>query len=106
MFAITIYEMLIKIKNQCPDLKLNVWFYDDSNLCGKLGDVLKAYEIIKAMGPELGFYPTDRKSILWWPKMDDISPRDDESYRRRYRRHEVANRKSRILRNVRHEESP
>ena len=70
MFAITIYEMILEIKNQCPELHLNVWFYDDSNLCGKLNDVLKAYEIIKAMGPGLGFYPTDRKSILWWPQMD------------------------------------
>ena len=70
MFAITIYEMLLEIKTECPDLLLNAWFYDDSNLCGKIGDVQKAYEIIKAMGPTVGFYPTDRKSILWWPQMD------------------------------------
>ena len=66
-FSITIHAILLEIQQQCPNLNLHTWFFDDSNIYGKIPDVLRAYEIIKEKGPQLGFFPTDIKSILWSP---------------------------------------
>jgi hypothetical protein len=60
---------LLEIQLQCPNLNLHSWFFDDSNIYGKIPDVLRAYTIIKENGPILGFYPTDHKSILWSPSI-------------------------------------
>lgn len=66
-FAVTIHEIVLEIQHEIPELDLNIWFFDDSNIMGKATDLLKAYEIIKTRGPSVGFFMRPDKSILLSP---------------------------------------
>ena len=56
-----------KIKQEIPTLSLNSWYVDDGSLFGSVPDVLKAWDIIKESGAELGLFVNSQKCELILP---------------------------------------
>ena len=76
LFALTFHPVILKIKEEVPDLSINVWFQDNGVLAGKGQDIRKATQILKDKGMPRGLIlstretvrPEERpKSILWSP---------------------------------------
>lgn len=66
-FSLLIQRMILKIKEECPLLKANVWYLDDGTIIGPTADVLKAYEIIVEESDSMGLKLNSDKCELWWP---------------------------------------
>ena len=70
LFSLVLHSLVLKIKEECPDLKLNIWFLDDGTIVGSIPLVLKAYNIIGNVGPALGLNMNVAKCEVHWPTMD------------------------------------
>ena len=53
LFSLVIHEIITAISEEVPGLQLNQWYLDDGVIAGKADDVLKAFNIIRKLGPEL-----------------------------------------------------
>ena len=51
----------------------NVWYLDDSILCGSPDDLTKAFPIIEEFGPSIGLKLNLSKCLLYLPSSSDIS---------------------------------
>ena len=56
LFCLVLQILGNEIKKEIPTLSLNSWYMDDGSLFGSVPDVLKAWDIIKESGAELGFF--------------------------------------------------
>jgi len=56
--------LISKLSKEAPNLAFNNWYMDDGSLFGKIADVLKAWNIIKEVGPELGLFVNLQKCEL------------------------------------------
>ena len=54
LFSLVIHEIITAISEEVPGLQLNQWYLDDGVIAGRAEDVLKAFNIIRKLGPELG----------------------------------------------------
>ena len=64
LFCLVLHVLVSKLLNESPGLALNNWYMDDGSLFGKIEDVLKAWKLIKEMGPELGLFSNLEKCEL------------------------------------------
>ena len=62
LFCLVLQILVNKIKQEIPTLSLNSWYMDDGSLFGSVPDVLKAWDIIKESGAELGLF-VNRKNV-------------------------------------------
>ena len=56
LFSVVIQELVLRIRNELPDLTLNKWYLDDGVLAGRSADVLKVLELLTDHGPEVGVF--------------------------------------------------
>ena len=64
LFCLVLHVLVSKLLNESPGLALNNWYMDDGSLFGKIEDVLKAWKLIKELGPELGLFSNLEKCEL------------------------------------------
>ena len=67
LFCLVLQILITKINKELPSLSLNSWYMDDGSLFGNICDVLKAWDIIKLSGPELGLFVNAPKCELILP---------------------------------------
>ena len=67
LFALVLHPIIMKIKAQCPNLKLNAWYLDDGLIIGPIAEVRLAYEILQAEGIESSLEMSEEKCELFWP---------------------------------------
>ena len=72
-FALTLHPIVIHIKEEVPDLKVNAWYLDDSTLCGSPSDLVRALEIIEETGAQRGLTLNWTKSLLYIPPNAETS---------------------------------
>ena len=84
LFSINLQPVVDMIKQEVPDLKLQVWYLDDGTIIGKKEDLQKAVDIILREGPARGLFlstantvhpPLLPKSTVWSP--NNTSTSDD-----------------------------
>ena len=63
-FALTLHPIIMHIKEEVPDLKVNARYLDDSTLCGLPNDLVRALEIIEEMGAQRGLTLNQSKPLL------------------------------------------
>ena len=64
LFCLVLQVLVSKLSKEAPNLALNNWYMDDGSLFGKIVDVLKAWNIIKELGPALGLFVNLEKCEL------------------------------------------
>ena len=62
-----------RIKREVPNLLINVWYLDNSTLCGSPEDLVKALSIVEEDGPAGELVLKRIKFLLFFPKKDDFS---------------------------------
>ena len=67
LFCLVLQILVSKINQEIPSLSLNSWCMDDGSLFGSVPDVLKAWDIIKETGSELGLFVNSQKCELILP---------------------------------------
>ena len=72
-FALTLHPIIMRMKEEVTDLKVNSWYLDDGTLCRSLSDLIRALEIIKEMGAQRGLTLNLTKSLLYIPPDADTS---------------------------------
>ena len=65
LFSLALHQLILKIKLNCPALRLNMWYLDDGHICGKIDDVLLALEVIKKDGFDLGLILNQSKCVVF-----------------------------------------
>ena len=73
LFAVAFHPIVIRIKEEVPNLKANIWFLYDGNLMGSREDLIKAWDIFSEDGPSRGLHLSagvDGKSTIWCPNQD------------------------------------
>ena len=84
LFSINLQPVVDMIRQEVPDLKLQVWYLDDGTLIGTKADLQKAVDIILREGPARGLFlstantvhfPLMPKSTIWSP--NNISTSND-----------------------------
>ena len=68
LFALALFPLLVKIKEDVPELLAQLWYLDDGTLVGSLETLQQAYDIIAQEAPELGLQLAPGKSSLWGPQ--------------------------------------
>jgi hypothetical protein len=63
---LAIKDVVEKISRDVPNLALNVFYMDDGSILGDMDDVFKAWNIIKDVGPQVGFNMNVEKCKLAW----------------------------------------
>jgi hypothetical protein len=76
LFCLAIHGLLMKIKNECPDLDLIAYFLDDGTFFGKIADVAKALEILTIFGPEYGIFLNTDKTEIFCPAASTLDQID------------------------------
>ena len=56
LFSVVIQELILRIRDELPDLTLNKWYLDDGVIAGRSADVLKVLELLTAHGPKVGVF--------------------------------------------------
>jgi hypothetical protein len=64
---LAIHPLLVKIREECPNLISNSWYLDDGVVAGSKEDVLRALRIIESEGPGRGMFLNAGKSEVWNP---------------------------------------
>ena len=54
LFCLVLHLLVRDIKVRCPQLTFHKWYLDDGTLAGPASEVLRALELIKTQGPQLG----------------------------------------------------
>ena len=73
LYAVAAHPVVLRVKEEVPNLKQNAWFLDDGALAGNREDLKKVVDIIKEEGPQRGLNLSTEKSKVWCqePKNDD-----------------------------------
>jgi hypothetical protein len=66
LFALVLQPLVLKIRERCPGLVLNVWYLDDGTLVGSPDQVRAAYDILVEEGRDVGLHLNPAKCELWW----------------------------------------
>jgi hypothetical protein len=66
-FSLVLQKFVLHVKEECPDLRLNVWYLDDGTLVGKKADLLKVLRLAITEGPKYGLHLNLSKSLVWSP---------------------------------------
>ena len=66
-FALPLYPIIMLIKEEVPNFKVNAWYLDDSTLCGSPSDLVRALEIIEEMSAQRDLSLNRAKSFLYIP---------------------------------------
>ena len=74
LFALALQPLLRRIRDSCPNLKLNAWYLDDGVLVGPSEEVNLALEIISSVGPSYGAHINLPKCELW--SLSEVSSTD------------------------------
>ena len=80
LFALAVFPLLEKVKQEVPALSLQAFFLDDGNLVGDLENLRLAFDIIATESPRLGLSLSRTKSSIWTPSA--IIEDDDDPLRR------------------------
>ena len=70
LFAIVLHSLVLELKEEFSDMKLNFWFLDDGTLVGNHEDLRGAINLFKQKGPALGLHLNLKKCELWWPSVN------------------------------------
>lgn len=72
LFNLVIHnKIILRIKQELPGLILNVWFFDDGNIIGKVEDIVRVIQIIEEVGDEINLKINLSKSEIYWPTIDE-----------------------------------
>jgi hypothetical protein len=71
-FSLPLQKFILRIKELCPNLHLNVWYLDDGTLIGKKADLLKVLQLAQTEGPAYGLILNLPKSMAWTPCLMQI----------------------------------
>ena len=64
-FALVLQPLIQRIKEECPDLLLLVFFLDDGTIVGRREDLQKVFDLLLTEGPPLGLQLNPAKSSIW-----------------------------------------
>ena len=78
-FALVLQPLIEKIKEECPDLLLLVFFLDDGTIVGRREDLQKVFDLLSTEGPSWGLHLNPAKSSVWCgsnlpPDIDAVDP--------------------------------
>ena len=65
LFALTLHPLLLRIKDEHPNLLLHVFFLDDGTFIGTMDDLQSVFDILSKAGPEIGLLLNAAKSSVW-----------------------------------------
>jgi hypothetical protein len=65
LFALALQPLILRLKDTCPELLLNVWFLDDGTLVGSREDLQAALDLLEAERPPRGLHLSHSKSMVW-----------------------------------------
>ena len=80
-FSLVLQPLIQRIKEECPDLLLLVFFLDDGTIVGQRGDLQKVFDLLSSEGPALGLRLNPEKSSIWCEEdlpshVDTVDPLD------------------------------
>lgn len=62
--------LVIVVNNKCEATQ--VWYADDSSSCGSLDDIKQWWEELYKIGPDFGYYPNAKKTVLIVKEITDL----------------------------------
>ena len=71
--ALTLHPMILRTREEIPNLKVIAWYLNDSTLYRSPRNLVSALEIIEEMGADKGFTLSQTKSLLYILADADIS---------------------------------
>ena len=70
-FSLVLHPLILRIKDELPNLLLLVFFLDDGTFIGRRQDLQAVFDILARAGPDLGLHLNATKSLVWCG--DDLS---------------------------------
>jgi hypothetical protein len=70
LFSLVLQELLFKIRNNFPNLILNLWYLDDGSLVGSNDDLLQILKLIDSEGAALGLQLNLKKCVVIGSDLD------------------------------------
>ena len=70
LFALAIHPIVLKLEATALDVQ--AWYLDDGDLCGKLEELQKAYDLAKVEFQKIGLTVNAEKSKLFLPNNDEV----------------------------------
>ena len=67
LYALVQHILVVRIKEEAPDLDLNVWYLDDGSLEGTAADLQKVIALLQREGAPLGIHINLTKTVVWSP---------------------------------------
>ena len=67
-FALTLQLVIDAIQEQLPRLDVHAWFHDDGSAVGTLDELQALVDIVRRIGPAMGFNLNPDKSSIWCPQ--------------------------------------
>ena len=64
-FSLVLQPLIERIKEECPDLLLIVFYLDDGTIVGRRSDLQKVFDLLSTEGPALGLRLNPAKSSIW-----------------------------------------
>ena len=83
-FALTLQPVIEEIQEQLPLLDVHAWFHDDGNAVGTLVELRTLVDIVRQIGPAMGFHLNPDKSSVWCPQV--LGPGDPDPLQRGIKR--------------------
>ena len=74
LFSLVLQPLINRIKDSCPNLRLNGWILDDGTLIGPKDDLQRAYDIFATSGPAVGLLLNASKSRVWCGASHEDNP--------------------------------
>ena len=85
LFSLVIQEIITAISAECPNLKLNQWYLDDGVIAGCKADVLRAFNVIVNLGPNLGMdLNLSKNELVKFSSSPDPFPREFKRFHRNF----------------------
>ena len=72
-FSLALQPLVESIKAEVSNLNINIWYLDDSTLCGNPADLAATLEIIERLGSSRGLFLNRSKSLLHIPRSSTFS---------------------------------
>ena len=64
-FSLVLQPLILRIKEECPNLLLLVFFLDDGTIVGRRTDLQRVFDLLSTEGPALGLHLNPGKSSIW-----------------------------------------
>ena len=64
-FALILHPLLLRIRDQHPDLLLHVYFLDDGTFIGSREDLQAVFDFLSTEGPKIELHLNASKSLVW-----------------------------------------